>query len=140
VRVADIRGKEFQETACGALSGGGDQRRGVSGGCGLMVRVLASSMMGSRAVIGAGIGCCRAERRRVVVGAVVVGGEGVAIRVGWAAFDRPLMGAGIEGSVHEWKMAGLSGHRANFGAGCLQARLHRLTQRTGIKVRADRRS
>ena len=72
-----------------------------------MVRVLASSMMGSRAVIDAVSRCCRAERRRVV-GAVVVGGEGVAIRVGWAAFDRPLMGAGIEGSVHEWKMAGLS--------------------------------
>jgi hypothetical protein len=35
------------------------------GRCGLMVRVLAPSMMGSRAVIDAGAGCCRAERRRV---------------------------------------------------------------------------
>ena len=39
------------------------------GGCGLMVRVLASSLMGSRAVISAGAGCCRAERagQRVIV-------------------------------------------------------------------------
>src|SRR5428012_9156 len=33
------------------------------------------------------------------VGVVEVGGERVAIRAGWAAFDRPLMVAGIEGSV-----------------------------------------
>jgi hypothetical protein len=30
---------------------------------------------------------------------VVVGGEGVTIRAGWAAFDRPLMGASIQGGV-----------------------------------------
>jgi hypothetical protein len=41
--------------------------------------------------------------------AVVVGGERVAIRAGWAAFDRPLMVAGVEGSVLPGPVVG---HRA----------------------------
>jgi hypothetical protein len=41
--------------------------------------------------------------------AVVVGGERVAIRAGWAAFDRPLMGAGVQGGVFPRPVVG---HRA----------------------------
>jgi hypothetical protein len=40
---------------------------------------------------------------------VEVGGKGVAIRAGWAAFDRPLMVAGTEGSVLPRSVVG---HRA----------------------------
>jgi hypothetical protein len=41
----------------------------------------------------------RASETSLFVGAAVVGGERVAILTGWAAFDRPPMGAGIEGRV-----------------------------------------
>jgi hypothetical protein len=63
-----------------------------------MVCVLASSMTGSRAVIG---GAQDAVRRNAgeFVSVVVVGGERVAIRAEWAAFDRPLMVAGVQGGV-----------------------------------------
>jgi hypothetical protein len=68
VRVADVGDPAFQEAARGHAC---RRRRSARcrGNCGLMVRVLASSMMGSRAVISAGAGCCRAERagQRVTV-------------------------------------------------------------------------
>jgi hypothetical protein len=60
VRVADVGGEAFQELERGPLAGGGGDRG--RHGVGLMVRVLASSMMGSRAVNSAGAGCCRAEQ------------------------------------------------------------------------------
>jgi hypothetical protein len=87
VRVADVGGEAFQDPERGPLAGGGDRGRH---GVGLMVRVLASSMMGSRAVISAGAGCCRAERagqrltvfaekgrvpRSVIVTGHVIGGD-----------------------------------------------------------------
>ena len=55
-------------------------------GRGLMLRVLASSMMGNRAVISAGAGCCRAGQRVTVIAdegrvprSVTVAGHGVVL-------------------------------------------------------------
>ena len=47
------------------------------------------------------------------VGMVEVGGKGVTIRTGWAAFDRPLMGAGVGHGVG----ADAGAARRNVGGG-----------------------